>query len=237
VGRVAALLIATGALVVWFELAPHLTALSTWESVGLISLVLMPGMFSLAWIALPVWQTPRALAAGVAVLAAATFLFSAVGAPVAANFTKFGAVTGAGLLFLSAFEALSWAVVVALVIPWVDAYSVWRGPTHSITENHPAVFTKLSIAFVVPGGNAARLGLPDVLFFAVFLGASVRFRLRPAWTWLAMTAGLGITIALTTFWSTGGLPALPAISLGFLLPNVDLIWRRLVRPTARLEAG
>ncbi len=96
-----------------------------------------------------------------------------------ANFAKFAAVTGVGLLFLSAFEVLSWVVTVALIIPWVDAYSVWRGPTHAITEHHPAVFTKLSIAFVVPGGDAARLGLPDVLFFAVFLGASVRFGLRP----------------------------------------------------------
>jgi hypothetical protein len=97
------------------------------------------------------------------------------------------------------------------------------------------VFTDLSIAFVVPGGGAARLGLPDVMFFALFLGASRRFGLRPAWTWVGMTAGLGATIALTTVWSTGGLPALPAIALGFLLPNADLIWRRLAagRPATR----
>ena len=89
------------------------------------------------------------------------------------------------------------------------------------------MFTKLSIAFVVPGGNAARLGLPDVLFFAVFLGAAARFGLRPFLTWLLMVAGLGITIVLTTFWVTGGLPALPAIALGFLLANCDLLWARL----------
>ena len=68
---------------------------------------------------------------------------------------------------------------VALIIPWVDAYSVWRGPTKAITTHHVGVFTTLSIAFVVPGGGAARLGLPDVMFFAVFLAASVRFGLRP----------------------------------------------------------
>ena len=44
-----------------------------------------------------------------------------------------------------------------------------------------------------------------------------------------MVAGLGLTITLTTFWSTGGLPALPAISLGFLLPNADLLWRAASR--------
>jgi hypothetical protein len=45
-----------------------------------------------------------------------------------------------------------------------------------------------------------------------------------------MVAGLGITITLTTYWSTGGLPALPAISLGFLIANADLLWRRVARP-------
>ena len=71
-------------------------------------------------------------------------------------------------------------MLVALLIPWVDAYSVWRGPTKTITEHHAHVFGALSVAFVVPGGGAARLGLPDILFFAVFLAATVRFGLRPA---------------------------------------------------------
>ena len=65
------------------------------------------------------------------------------------------------------------------------------------------------------------------MFFALFLGASVRWDLRPFWTWLGMTIGLGATFALTTVWSVSGLPALPGIALGFLLPNVDIIWRRL----------
>jgi hypothetical protein len=238
VGRAAALLIVAGALLIWFEVAPHLSSLSTWSSVAIVAVALMPAMFSLAWIALPVWQRPRELAIGVAVLLGLTFLLDAIGAQVLANLAKFATVTGAGLLFLSAFEALSWAVAVALIIPWVDAYSVWRGPTHSITENHPSVFTKLSIAFVTPGGSSARLGLPDVLFFAMFLGATVRWDLRPGWTWLAMTAGLGLTMALTTVWSTSGLPALPAIAVGFLLPNADLIWKRFVGGRrARLEPG
>ena len=150
--------------------------------------------------------------------------------PSIAAFAKFGAITAVGWLFLRAFEALSWIVLVALAIPWVDALSVWRGPTHSITEHHAAVFTKLSVAFVVPGGSAARLGLTDVMFFALFLGAAARFGLRPLATWLLMVTGLGVTIALTTFWSSGGLPALPAISLGFLLANGDLVWNRVARP-------
>jgi hypothetical protein len=40
-------------------------------------------------------------------------------------------------------------------------------------------------------------------------------------------AALGGTIALTVWLNLDGLPALPAISIGFLLPNADLLWRRL----------
>ena len=203
--------------------------------------VLMPVSFLLVWLALRLWNsrwlTPvvRVLRfrldvpAGLAFIALA-LVFSAVHYPIGSNFCKLAAVTLFGWWFLTFFEALSWVILVALLIPWVDAYSVWRGPTKQITEGHAHVFSALSVAFVVPGGGAARLGLPDVLFFAVFLGASVRFGLRPAWTFLGMLVGLGLTMILATWWNVNGLPALPGISLGFLLPNADLLRQRLRRP-------
>jgi hypothetical protein len=42
-----------------------------------------------------------------------------------------------------------------------------------------------------------------------------------------MTALLGLTLVLTAYTDVAGLPALPAICLGFLLPNADLLWRAL----------
>jgi hypothetical protein len=230
VGRAAALLILLAALVVWFEVAPHLDPIGEWQSVALLSLVVMPAMFGLVYLALPLCREARWLVVGAVGLFAFAFLCGAFDWQVPENFAKFGAVTCLGWLFLHAFEELSWVVIVSLAIPFVDAYSVWRGPTHTITEHHAGVFTTFSVAFPVPGGNAARLGLTDILFFAVFLGATERFRLRPFPTWLLMVAGLGITITLTTYWSNGGLPALPAISLGFLIANADLLWRRVGRP-------
>jgi len=230
VGRVAALLILLGALVAWFEAAPHLDPVSEWKSVVLLSFVVMPAMFGLVWLALPLVGETRWLVVGSAGLVGSAFVCGAFDWQVPENFAKFGAMTCLGWLFLKAFEELSWVVIVSLAIPFVDAYSVWRGPTHSITQHHAGVFTTFSVAFPVPGGNAARLGLTDVLFFAIFLGAAVRFQLRPSLTWILMVAGLGITITLTTYWSTGGLPALPAISLGFLIANADLLWRRVARP-------
>jgi hypothetical protein len=230
VGRAAALLILLAALFAWFEAAPHLDPLSEWQSVALLAFAVMPAMFGLVYLALPLCSETRWLVPGAFGLIGVAFVCGAFDLQVPENFAKFGGVTCLGWLFLRAFEELSWVVLVSLAIPFVDAYSVWRGPTHTITEHHAGVFTSFSVAFPVPGGNAARLGLTDVLFFAVFLGASMRFRLRPFPTWLLMVGGLGLTIALTTYWSNGGLPALPAISLGFLIANADLIWRRVGRP-------
>lgn len=215
-------------LVGWYELAPHLGALALWPSVAVVALALMPALFAVAWLALPLWHSPRLTLVALGLIGLAVML-SVLHTGIAANFAKFAAMTALGWLFLTFFEALSWVVAVALIIPWVDAYSVWRGPTKTITTHHASVFSALSVAFVAPGGSAARLGLPDVMFFAVFLAASARFGLRPLATWAAMIAALGLTIALTSVWATSGLPALPGISLGFLLANADLIWRRLVK--------
>jgi hypothetical protein len=231
VGRASALLAVLVALVVWYEVAPELEIWSEWTSILFIALVLIPACFGLVWLALPLWRDRRLPWLGLGFLAA-TLLCSWLDFEVAANFCKLAAVTLLGWWFLSYFESVSWVVLVAALIPWVDAYSVWRGPTRQITEGRPELFDALSVAFVVPQG-AARLGLPDVLFFAVFLGATVRFGLRPLATWIGLAGGLGLTMILATAFDVDGLPALPALSLGFLLPNADLLWRRL-RP-ARLS--
>ena len=45
-----------------------------------------------------------------------------------------------------------------------------------------------------------------------------------------MTGGLALTIVATYAFELNGLPGLPAIALGFLLPNADLLWRTLQGP-------
>jgi hypothetical protein len=123
-------------------------------------------------------------------------------------------------------------VLVACIIPFVDAFSVFskRGPTNNIVEHHPSVFTNFSFAFPIPGEPfTANLGLPDLLFFALFLAASARFGLRPALTWLLMTLSFGLTLVFANLRDSGA-PALPLLAIAFLGANADLIWRRL-RPT------
>ena len=240
VGRVAALLTRRAAAFValataiglYYAFHKSLWNESLWADIAFMAFVLIPAVFGLVYLALPLWRTPGPelllLALAFVVLAV---VLQVAGAASVAGFAKLGAATAIAWLFLSFFEEASWVVLVACVVPWVDAYSVWRGPTHHIVHHRRHVFTALSFGFPVPGENAAaNLGLPDLLFFALFLGAAARFGLRVFWTWLGLTASFGSTMALATGFDVGGLPALPLLSLGFLLPNADLLWRAVRRP-------
>ena len=232
-GRASALLGGAlfAALLVYYSTHQHWFNLGLWGDVAWIALVLMPAVFALELLALPLrvarWLLPVGLSLGLL-----TVVLTVAHIEVLANFSRLAAMTLLGWWFLGLFEALSWVVLVACIIPWVDAYSVWRGPTKEIVTHHAHVFSVLSFAFPVPGQNqAANLGLPDLLFFALFLAAAARFGLRVYWTWVCLVAALGGTIALTVWFDLSGLPALPAIAIGFLVPNLDLLWRRLRRPS------
>ena len=212
-------------LIAWTAGAGALPGVGHWPDVLLISLVVLPLTLTIPLLALPLSATRTALplAAGLLVLAA---LFSLLGLGALFNVTKLLALTAVGYVFMGIFEALSWLVLVALIIPWVDALSFWRGPTDYVVSEQPGLFDRISIAFRLPGEEgSASLGPPDILFFALFLSAAQRFDLRVGWTWVSMVGLLALTLILTTEWNVAGLPALPAIAVGFLLPNIDLIWR------------
>jgi hypothetical protein len=239
VGRAPALLglraaaaAAIGALLgLYYAFHESLPDTSTWGDVAVIALVLMPAVFALVYLALPVararWVELLGLAVATMVLA---ILLRLAGADTVSDFAKLAAVTAAAFCFLYFFEDVSWVVLVACIIPWVDAYSVWRGPTNNIVHHHGHVFNWLAFAFPLPGeNNEARLGIPDLLFFALFLAASARFRLRPWLTWVLLVLSFGATISIAVAWNRSGLPALPLLSAAFLLANADLIWRALRR--------
>ena len=224
---VAALAALLAALVAFYIWRIHLPDVSLWWDVGFLGVILIPAVFLLVLIVLPARRGTGLLFVGVA-FALLAFACDRAGLDIAANFCKLATTTAIGFWFLGYFETVAWVVLVALIIPWVDAYSVWRGPTKTIVAHHEHVFTVLSFAFPVPGEHAAaNLGVPDLLFFALFLSAAARFGLRVYATWVCLVAALGATIALTVWLNLSGLPALPAIALGFLIPNADLIWRRL----------
>jgi hypothetical protein len=208
----------------YYAVHASLIDLSLWGDVAFLALCLMPAVFALVWLALPYRGSRRLLLLAAAFLVVAV-VFEATGLEALANFAKLGLMTAFGFWFLSFFESVLWVALVALVIPLVDSFSVWRGPTRHIVEQEPQIFDVFSFAFPFPGvESSANLGLPDLLFFALFLAAAARWRLRIGWTWLALTASIGITMTLAVAWDVAGLPALPGLAFGFLLPNADLLW-------------
>jgi hypothetical protein len=227
--RVGAFVVLLAGVVTWSAVAPHVSHVGLWPAVAIISAAVMPATLGLIYLALPLW--PRRWM----ILAAALFGVAAVltwraDARLASNFAKLAAYTCAGWAFLRLFEELSWVVIVAAIIPFVDAISVAAGPTNQIVNHHPEVYSAVAVAFLAPGGGAADLGPPDILFFALFLASTARWNLRTGWTWLAMTGMYALTLVTVNAVDVNGLPALPFLSAGFLLANGDLLWKRLRRP-------
>ena len=122
-------------VVAWFVVAPHLPYPGHRWNVVLVSFLVLPGTLLLVLIALPLWSR-RWMWIAAAIFVALAVLFSVVGVGLPANFAKLAAAVCAGWAFLALFERLSWVVLVAIIIPFVDIISVWRGPTHTITTHH-----------------------------------------------------------------------------------------------------
>ncbi len=233
--RAAALAAVVAGLVVWDAVAEELPAIPDRVDLALIAVVLVPAAFAPAWLLLPLREAPRLLAAAL-VLVVLAFVLDLAGLGAAFNVTKIVALTFLGFWFLRLFDAVSWVVLVAAVIPWADIVSVYRGPTREVVEERPGIFERIAIEFSIPGEtDAARIGPPDVFFFAFFLAAASRFGLRPAATWLGMLCALALTLLATDVLDVNGLPALPGIALGFMAPNVDLLWRALRNREAPAE--
>ena len=170
-------------------------ARALWWDVAWIGFVLIPAVFGLVLLALPL-RDARWLLPGRARVRGPRGASDVRDFDVFANFARLGASTLLGWWFLGFFETVGWVVLVAAIIPWVDAYSVWRGPTKQIVEHHADVFERALVRVPGPGEHAAaNLGVPDLLFFALFLGAAARFGLRVTRRGSRLVAALGLTIA------------------------------------------
>jgi len=229
----AALLVA---LVAYGAGARHLPELPSGLDVAFYAFVVLPAFAASIWLALPLSrERTRSLLVLAVVAGAVAVALSLLELDSIANVAKLACYALAGFTFLSLFEELWWLTLVAVLVPWVDIWSVAAGPTEYVVEERPGIFEQVAIAFPSPGETAVvNIGPPDILFFSLFLAAADRFRLRVTATWVGMTACLGATLALVWYWDdVAGLPALPAVCLGFLLPNADLLWRDVRRTRAR----
>jgi len=231
--RIAAFAVVGAAVGTWFVVAPHLGAAGLWPTVAIISGAVLPGTLLLALIALPLsrlrWYVLVLVALGLGLVALGC---SDAGWALAENFAKLWAALFAGWAFLYLFTDVGLVVLIAAIIPIVDAISVFTpgAPTHQIVKNHISIYNDVAVAFVGPHGAAEQLGPPDILFYALFLAAAARFRLRTGWTWIATTGLYVASFPIAVAAHANGLPALPFLSAGFLAANGDLLWRAIRKP-------
>ncbi|GIU94268.1 MAG: hypothetical protein KatS3mg012_0725 [Gaiellaceae bacterium] len=234
--RRALALVASGALLlVYAWVAERLWELPTRWDVAFVGLVAFPASTATIWLALPLSRRERrhpialpALAGGLALA------LGLLGLDAPFNLAKLACFALTGFALLWAFRELWWVTLVAALVAWVDIWSVAAGPTRHVIEERPGLIERVAVGSAVPGeGSVVYLGPPDVIFFALFLAAAARFGLRVAATWITMTAFLSLTLAAVVLGDVSGLPALPAVCAGFLLPNADLLvrdaraaWRR-----------
>ncbi len=234
--RAAALVALLFLLVAYGAIARHLPGVPSGVDAVFHAFVVFPAFAAAIWLALPLAGSgTRTLLVLALVAGALSAGLSVLDVDSVANVAKLACYALVGFWFLTFFEELWWLALVAVLVPWVDIWSVAAGPTEYVVEERPGIFESVAIAFPSPGGTGTvSLGPPDVVFFSLFLAAAERFRLRVAATWVGMTTCLALTLLLVWSWeSVSGLPALPAVCLGFLAANADLLWGELRRARAR----
>ena len=127
--RIFAFVVLATVVVAWFVTAPHLGALSLWPTVLIVSVGVLPGTLLLVYIALPLsrlaWSVLALTALAFALVALGCSLGSGIGWLIAENFAKLWAAAFAGWAFLYLFADVGLVVLVAALIPIVDAVSVF----------------------------------------------------------------------------------------------------------------
>jgi hypothetical protein len=146
----------------------------------------------------------------------------------AESMAKIVFASSAGLWIALMLTSISQVLLISILIIVVDIWSVFLGPTKKMVESGGPWIDYLTINLPVFGADAAsRLGASDIIFFALFIGCTLIWRLRRVITALAMTLSfiatmiVGVTLDI-------GVPALPLLAIFFLLANGDLLYTRFL---------
>ncbi len=159
-----------------------------------------------------------------AVILPFAMLMVAFGAVPLANLTKVALATILGLWIAQGMPARSWIIVFAVAASLSDIISLAVGPTRMMLTNSPEMIGGLTVALTWFGSrwsdSHTALGVSDIVFIALFLGAARRFHLRELPSVAAMVASILVTLLAAMWWKA--LPALPMLALYFMAVNVDL---------------
>ena len=230
--RLAPALVAGAALLLWGYLSRYLPAPPVKLDIMLSSAIVLALLGVLVWGMLPLRALGRRLPLITVVALPLAMLFVSLHHVPLANVAKIVAAGALGIWIAEELEQLSWIVIVAGVSAVVDIVSVAVGPTKALLGKGPVVVGYFTVAVTWLGYSYDEaytgLGISDVIFFALYLGAARRFGLRVGWSAVAMVGSFLATIAAAMYWTA--LPALPLLSVAFLAVNGDLIWRKVRRP-------
>jgi hypothetical protein len=183
------------------------------------------------------WNAPRVrLLLTLAVVAALVIGANAVGAFQPADPIKVVFAALAGAAFVSTLERPWWLLPIALLVPVADAWSVFssRGVTHAVVHKaveRPEWILWPTIATPIAGlpyASFGRLGIVDVLFAALFLGAATRWG-WPVWRGVVVLGLALLATSVLVLEGIGGIaiPALPMICVAFLVAYLPSLVRDL----------
>lgn len=135
--------------------------------------------------------------------------------------------TATGLWLALLLTSIGQVMLISALIIFVDFYSVFWGPTRKMVDSGGPWIEYLTISLPTFGEAAvSRLGASDIVFFSLFLGAALSFGLRRTASALAMSASFVVTMIIGVCLNIG-VPALPMLSIFFILANTDLLYKRL----------
>lgn len=121
------------------------------------------------------------------------------------------------------------AFLIAAVATATDLFSVFAGPTKAMVEQGAPALNFLLVIFPTFGQPLGfALGISDFIFLALFIAVSRLLNLRYTATTVAVCAGTLLAMTTSLFLEIP-LPALPFISLAFVIVNADLILAALVK--------
>jgi len=225
------------AALAYFLAAPALPALPAGDVTVLVAGSI--GLLLVAWstlVLLPAYEmliAPLLVGLGAGLIVAALNSDGASGAGAGANVFEALLAGAAGLLFARWLAVPVIAVAVPLFVAAIDTLSVALGPTSRLLDDGTARVDALSFDLPAWGdsGSAGHLGFSDAFFVSLFAAWARRFGLRRRATIAGLVLGLLGALVLGVALDRA-IPALPFLAAGYLLPNVDRLWR-LLGPAAR----
>jgi hypothetical protein len=213
------------AALAYFLAAPALPALPDGEATVVVAGGVGMLMIAASTLALlPAHETligPSLIVLGTGLLVAA---LNAAGVGAAANVPEALLAGAIGLLFARWLATPVIAIAVPIFVAAIDVWSVASGPTSRLLESGTDSSDPLTFDMPAWGhmGSAGNLGLSDALFLSMFAAWAWHYGFRRTATVVGLTLGLLGSLALGVLLDRG-IPALPLLAAGYLLPNLDRI--------------